>query len=180
MGYYICGYSDSKIIISKQLQKIKCKTDLDNKIYFNKITSKSIFDLSILLNNSEDYNIFIVYSKNSSNIYKYLINLQNNKQQNINLDTNKKNKNLDTNINIFTKFILSYNDINYIHEKFYYKILRKYPYNIIIYNILIQYIPEEIIIIILKILESEIFISFKINKSTREKKYFLWFPYIYY
>lgn len=180
MGYYICGYSDSKIVISKELQKIKCKTTLDNKNYFNKITSKSVFDLSIILDINEDYNIFIVYSKNSTNIYKYLINLQNNK--NIDLDRNyiNKNINLDRNINIFSKIILAYNNINYIRERIYYKIIREYPYNIIIYNILIQYIPDEIIRIILKMLDSEIIISFKIDKSRRNPKYFLWLPNILY
>lgn len=168
MGYYICGYSDSKIVISKSLTISKCIKILDNKIYYNVLFTESVFDLSINIDNEEDYNIFIINSNNINNIYIYLFNLKNNK--------NIKNKN----INILTNFLISYNNLNYVNDIIYFTLLRQYPYNIIVYNILISYLPDEIIRIILKMLDYDIIVSFKIDKGRSKNNYFLCLPNILY
>ena len=184
MGYYICGYSDSKIVISKSLTISKCIKILDNKIYYNVIFTESVFDLSINIDNKEDYNIFIINSNNINNIYTYLFNLKNNKNiknKNNNNKNNKNNKNIkNKNINILTNFLISYNNLNYVNDIIYFTLLRQYPYNIIVYNILISYLPYEIIRIILKMLDYDIIVSFKIDKGRRKNNYFLCLPNILY
>ena len=171
MKYYICGYSNSRIIISKQLKRIVNNEILfDNKLFTNKIFSDSPFDLSIKLNKDEIIKMYIVYCNNREILYNYL------------LDAKNKNKKTQVKINILTSFELSYNNLNFSFDIniIYYCLNREYPYKILILRILIEYLPDELIMIILKYLEKEVIVSFKINKSSLENSYYFCLPSILY
>jgi len=168
MGYYICGYSKTKFCISKPLTRTMKNIILfDNKVFTNKIFSKSPFDLSICLNENETIKLFIVQCKNQTIINDYLNSL-------------KENSNNFFRINILKEFEISYNNLNFNYDRIYYCLKRDCPYDTIIYRILSYELPDELILIILKYLEKEIIVSFKINKSRRENSYYFCMPSILY
>tara|TARA_B100000886_G_C20368138_1_gene468293 strand:- start:475 stop:984 length:510 start_codon:yes stop_codon:yes gene_type:complete len=169
MSYYLCGYSNSRIIISKKLKRVINNEILfDNKVFTNKIFSDSSFDLSIKLDKNEIIKMYIVYCNSKENVYNYLLNI--------------KNKKPKVKINILKSFKLSFNDLNFSFDFhiIYYCLNREYPYKILIFRILIEYLPAEIIIMILNFLKKEIIVSFKINKARLENSYYFCLPSILY
>ena len=160
--YYICGYSDKKIFISNSLKKENRITFFDNLVFNNVLYCNSVFDLSIKLDNKE-YNVFIIYCKNKKIIYNFLLN-------------KKRGENVEyKNLNIFNSFIIKQTFYN-MNFKIYYKILREYPYKKILFNILINILPPEIINIIFNFLKSNNIISFNIDKSKNNNVYYFSMP----
>jgi hypothetical protein len=167
-SYYLCGYSNQNIIISKPLIMKKITTNFDGLLFKNKIFSESPFDLSIKLNENETIELFIVYCINRKNVYNYLLDQKNNK-------LNKLNK-----LSVLKTFNISFKTLNFNYDRIYYSLKRKYPYDILLYRILLIHLPPELILIILKFLEEKIIVSFKIDKSRRENSYYFCLPNILY
>ena len=168
MGYYLCGYSNNNFIISKSLLSKKITTVFGSKIFKKKIFSESPFELSIKLNKDEEIKMFIVYCNSRENVYNYLLNIENK-------DYEKQNQ-----LNILKTFKISYNNLDYSFDRIYYCLKRHYPYDILIFRILIEYLPVELINMILKLLKQEIVVSFKINKARFENSYYFCLPSVLY
>lgn len=163
--YFICGYSSEKFFISNPLIKDNILTFFDNKVFKNKIFTNNEFDLLIKLDNN-DYNVFIISCKNKKTVYRFL--------------SNKKNHKGTEDFNILNYFVIrydkSYNNLN----KIYFNLLREYPYKQIILNILINFIPIEIIFIIFEFLVTENIVSFNIKKSINNNCFYFSKPKIYF
>lgn len=166
MNYYICGYNHEKIIISKPLKKEKKIVIFDNKILKNVIESNTVFDFSLSIKNREEFIFFVVCSKDYDKVYNFLVRHRNTK--------------LFNNMNIFLTFNIEINNNNFYLNKVYYEINREYPFKKYLYNILINILPPELILMIYKYLDREVVVSFIVNKARYNNNYYLSMPKIFY
>jgi hypothetical protein len=184
MNYYICGYSKNNIVISKPLKKENKKINFDNIVYNNKIFSKSFFDLSIKIK-SEMYTIFIVAIDNKEKLYNILVDIRNNFYINNQKENNNKNNNITNNnyllkLNVLISFKILPEKLEYMYDRIYYLKERQYPYKKLLKKYLINYIPLELIYIIIDFLKTDVIISFKIDKARNNNNFYLCLPKILY
>ena len=83
-------------------------------------------------------------------------------------------------MNIFITFNLEINFNNIFLNKIYYDINREYPFKKILFNMLIKFLPTELIFMIYKYLDKDIKVSFIINKSRYSNLYYFNMPKIFY
>lgn len=166
MNYYICGYNNNKIIISKPLNKRKKYIIFNDKIYKNIIESNTVFDFSLVVNEKDKFEFFILCCREYDKVYNFLVRHRNTK--------------LYDKMNIFLNFNLEIKSDNFCLNKVYYEINKEYPYKKYLYNILIDIIPTELIFIIYKYLDRNVIISFLVNKSRHCVKYYFNMPKIFY
>ena len=164
MNYYICGYNNKKILISKPLKKKN--NNFDNKIYKNIINSNSVFDFSLPIKDKEKFVCFVLCSENYDIVYSFLVRHRNTKLYN--------------KMNIFITFNLEINCNNIFLNKIYYDINREYPFKKILFNMLIKFLPTELIFMIYKYLDKDIKVSFIINKDRYSNLYYFNMPKIVY
>ena len=163
--YYICGYSEDNIFISKSLKKTNKVSKFDNLIFNNKISSDNVFDLSIKIE-YKDYKVFIIECKkgDKKSIYNFLVNRRNN------INSFYKN------IFIINSFAINHDRLNFMGDLIFYTIKREYPYSKFLLKILEQFLPNELIFLIIGFLASTNIVSFKIYKSRHYDIYYLNLP----